>query len=73
MYHYDPGTALEELDEDALLPPPVHLRDIILRAKLTPQQALDVNRLFQDYLRGFGELQELARPLLEKLAAAAKK
>ena len=31
MYHYDPSTALEELSEDATLPNPVHLRDMILR------------------------------------------
>jgi hypothetical protein len=28
MYHYDPETALEELSEDAMLPHPVHVRDI---------------------------------------------
>ena len=31
MYHYDPNTALEELTEDATLPNPVHVRDMILR------------------------------------------
>ena len=31
MYHYDAATALEELQEDALLPHPVKMRDIILR------------------------------------------
>jgi hypothetical protein len=31
MYHYDPTQALEELHEDALLPHPVKLRDMILR------------------------------------------
>jgi hypothetical protein len=30
MYHYDPNTALEELNEDATLPNPVHVRDMIL-------------------------------------------
>ena len=34
MYHYDPSTALEELNEDATLPNPVHVRDMILRKKL---------------------------------------
>ena len=34
MYHYDPSLALEELQEDALLPHPVKLRDMILRTKL---------------------------------------
>ncbi len=39
MYHYDPNTALEELTEDATLPNPVHLRDMILRKRLTPDQS----------------------------------
>jgi hypothetical protein len=73
MYHYDPETALEELDEEAILPHPVHLRDMILRAKLTPEQALETNRQFQSYLHAFGELQNLARPLLQQLAGAEKK
>ena len=32
MYHYDPQTALEELSEDAMLPHPVHVRDMIVRS-----------------------------------------
>lgn len=73
MYHYDPQTALEELQEDAVLPHPVQLRDMILRARLTPEQALELNRQFQDYLQAFGDLQKLARPMLEALAEAEKK
>ncbi len=73
MYHYDPRTALEELNEDAVLPHPVHLRDMILRAKLEPNQALDLNREFQLYLSQFGETQQLARGILERLALAATK
>jgi hypothetical protein len=73
MYHYDPSTALEELQEDAILPHPVHLRDMILRVRLSPDQALELNRQFQSYLHTFGELQNLARPMLERLAAAEKK
>ena len=46
MYHYDPNTALEELNEDATLPNPVHVRDMILRKKLTADKSLDMNRLF---------------------------
>ena len=34
MYHYDPVTALEELNEEAVLPNPVKLRDMMLRAHL---------------------------------------
>jgi len=73
MYHYDPKTALEELNEDAVLPHPVHLRDMILRAKLEPDQALDLNREFQAYLSQFGEVQQVARGILERLAFSASK
>jgi len=73
MYHYDPKAALEELNEDAMLPHPVHLRDMILRAKLEPDQALDLNREFQAYLAQFGESQQLARGILERLALSASK
>ncbi len=73
MYHYDPQTALEELAEDAILPHPVKLRDMILRSRLSPDGALELNRQFQSYLQGFGELQKLARPLLEQLAEAERK
>ena len=40
MYHYDPKTALEEVSEEALLPNPVHVRDMILRAHPTPDRSL---------------------------------
>jgi CelD/BcsL family acetyltransferase involved in cellulose biosynthesis len=73
MYHYDPRTALEELSEDAVLPHPVHLRDMILRTKLDPTAALDLNREFQDYLERFGETQRVAREILERLAVGARK
>ena len=73
MYHYDPSTALDELREDAALPHPVHLRDMILRTKLDPTAALDLNREFQDYLTRFGELQKLAREILERIAAGTRK
>jgi hypothetical protein len=69
MYHYDPHTALEELNEDALLPHPVHVRDMIVRAKLAPDRALELNRKFQEYLHDFGELQKFLRPVLEELVA----
>ena len=41
MYHYDPNSALDELRDDAVLPHPVHLRDMILRTKLDSTTALD--------------------------------
>ncbi len=68
MYHYDAKTALEELKDDAILPHPVHLRDMILRTKLDPDHALDLNREFQNYLSHFGETQKIAQGILEKLA-----
>ncbi|MGB0035123.1 MAG: hypothetical protein WBP79_06585 [Candidatus Acidiferrales bacterium] len=73
MYHYDPNTALDELRDDAVLPHPVHLRDMILRTKLDANTALDLNREFQDYLARFGESQKLAREILERLATSARK
>ncbi|HEU5411940.1 MAG TPA: hypothetical protein VFU57_13035 [Candidatus Acidoferrales bacterium] len=73
MYHYDPGTALEELRDDAVLPHPVHLRDMILRNKLEPTTALDLNRDFQEYLAQFGEAQKLAKGILERLIAGVRK
>lgn len=73
MYHYDPNIALEELRDDAVLPHPVHLRDMILRSKLDAGTALDLNREFQDYLTRFGETQKIGREILERIAGAAKK
>jgi hypothetical protein len=44
-----------------------------LRTRLEPATALDLNREFQDYLARFGELQQLAREILEKLSKGARK
>ena len=73
MYHYDARIALEELQEEALLPHPVKLRDMILRNQLGPQDAQVLNHDFQEYLERFGELQKLGRGILEKLAAGQRK
>lgn len=73
MYHYDANIALEELQEDAVLPHPVKLRDMILRTQLGPEEAKDLNHEFQDYLNRFGELQKVARGILEKIAAGRRK
>ncbi len=67
MYHYNAATALEELNEDANLPHPVHVRDMIVRSPLRPEQALELNRKFQSYLQTFGEAQAAARAILEEL------
>lgn len=73
MYHYDPNAALDELRDEAVLPHPVHLRDMILRTKLEAGTALDLNREFQSYLAHFGETQKLAQGILEKLSAGIRK
>lgn len=73
MYHYDAQIALEELQEDALLPHPVKLRDMILRTKLNAQDAQVLNHDFQEYLARFGDLQKIGRAILEKLAAGTRK
>jgi len=73
MYHYDPTTALEELNEDAVLPNPVRLRDMLLRAHLDADHSLEYNRLFVDYQKRFGELQKLGRQLLEGLGTGDRK
>ena len=73
MYHYNPEIALEELTEDAVLPHPVNLRDMIVRSRLKPDRAIALNRSFQDYLRAFGELQKMVKPVLEELAGTERK
>ena len=73
MYHYDAATALEELQEDALLPHPVKLRDMILRHQLGVEDAKSINQQFQDYLGRFGEAQKIAQGILQKLASSNRK
>ncbi|HJY91564.1 MAG: hypothetical protein WBW14_16350 [Candidatus Acidiferrum sp.] len=73
MYHYNAKQALEELQEDALLPHPVKLRDMILRNQLGPQEAQLLNSEFQEYLTRFGEIQKIARNILEQLSAGQRK
>ncbi len=73
MYHYDPTQALEELQEEALLPHPVKLRDMILRNQLGPEDAQRLNHDFQEYLTRFGELQSLGRTILQKLSSGQRK
>jgi hypothetical protein len=68
MYHYDPKTALEEITEDATLPNPVHVRDMILRKRLVPDKSLELNRLFVEYQKFFGEAQKLGKEILKQLA-----
>jgi hypothetical protein len=70
---FDAKIALEELQEDAVLPHPVRLRDMILRNVLGAQDALAINREFQEYLAAYGQSQKLAREILAKLAAGTPK
>jgi len=69
MYHYDPTTAMEELTEDATLPNPVHVRDMMLRKKLSADKSLELNRLFVEYQKFFGETQKLGKEILLQLTA----
>jgi hypothetical protein len=71
MDRYDPQSALEELNEDAVLPHPVRLRDMILRVKHGAGEALDLNREFQSYLALFGQTQQAGRAILQKLIAGS--
>ncbi len=66
-------SALDELREDALLPHPVRLRDLILRSKLDPALAVEVNREFQEYLSQFGMAQKTATGLLERIVSSERK
>jgi hypothetical protein len=70
---FDAKIALEELNEDAVLPHPVRLRDMILRVQLGANDARDLNRDFQGYLAAFGQTQNIAREILVKLAAGQPK
>jgi len=73
MYHYDPQTALEELKEEAILPNPVNVRDMLLRAHLKPEESLELNRLFVEYQTQFGSLQKIAKDILDGLEKHAAK
>jgi hypothetical protein len=73
MEPYDVKSALDELKEDAVLPHPVRLRDMILRAPHAAGEALEFNREFQSYLTHYGDTQKVALDILEKLAASEAK
>lgn len=70
MELYDAKSALDELREDAVLPHPVRLRDMILRTQLGAGDALEMNRVFQTYLAHYGDTQKVALEILEKLAGS---
>jgi hypothetical protein len=64
----DPREALQELNEEALLPNPVRVRDALFHAKLAPDQSLELNRQFTEYQKHFGEALKLAKQILTRLA-----
>lgn len=72
MDRYDAKSALDELKEDALLPHPVRMRDMILRTQLNAVDAIEMNREFQNYLTHYGETQKVAIEILEKLASGTQ-
>jgi len=67
MFHYDPATALVELNEDGLLPNAVRMRDMVFRAHLAPDESIEVNRRLQEYIQHYGEALEAGRQVLEGL------
>jgi len=73
MTDYNPTTALEELNEESVLPHPVRVRDMMIRAELSPEQALELNRKFQNYLHAYGDLQVLGKSILEELAGTRQR
>ncbi len=73
MEPYDVKAALDELKEDAVLPHPVRLRDMILRTQHNAGEAIEMNREFQSYLAHYGETQKVALEILEKLSAGEAK
>jgi len=73
MEPYDVKSALDELREDAVLPHPVRLRDMILRTQHDAPEAIEMNREFQNYLTHYGETQKVALEILERLAAGEAK
>jgi hypothetical protein len=42
---------------------------MMLRHKLTPDQSLELNRIFVEYQKHFGEAQKLGKEILKRLAA----
>ena len=53
--------------EEATLPNPVHVRDMMLRKHLNADKSLELNRLFVEYQKFFGETQKLGKEILKQL------
>jgi hypothetical protein len=60
--------ALQDLNEEGLLPNPVKVRDMLFHARLGPDQSLELNRQFTEYQRLFGEALKVAKQILDSLA-----
>jgi hypothetical protein len=45
------------------------VRDMMLRKQLSADKSLELNRLFVEYQKFFGEAQKLGREILKQLAA----
>jgi len=69
MDRFDPAVALEELNDETRLPNPVHVRDMMLRAHLEPDQSLELNRQFTEYQKHFGQALQIGKTLLGQLVA----
>jgi hypothetical protein len=70
MYHYNPSTALEELTEDATLPNPGHVRDMISATSWAADQSLELNRIFVEYQEIFRRGTEAEQGNLEAPGSA---
>jgi len=55
------------------VPNPVHVRDMILRSALSPDEALALNRKFLAYQDAFANLQRMGKDLLVDLSGKARK
>ena len=64
----DAKTVLEEIKEEAILPNPVRVRDMIFHAQLAPARARELNLMFLEYQKHFGECLKLGEKLLAELA-----
>jgi hypothetical protein len=47
----------------------VHVRDMMLRRKLSADRSLEMNRLFVEYQKFFGEAQKLGKEILKQLVS----
>jgi hypothetical protein len=63
-----PQQALDDLNEEGILPNPVKVRDMLFHAKLSPDQSQELNRVFTEYQRHFGDALKLAKEILNRLA-----